>query len=103
MDTTSRDCFDPIARVTPLMIHGTDLEILESDLSILNNRRPASRDWCVGSFTFTNWLAAPVAIPSERERPNQVSWTLYPALGGNRAAPVPKGGVRNEAAPHSHS
>jgi hypothetical protein len=77
-DTTIKDPFDPIARVTPLMIRGTDLEILEGDLSILDNRRfPASRGWRLGSFTFANWLAAPVAIPSERERLKPIGGQLH--------------------------
>ena len=93
MDTTSRDSFDPITRVTLLMIHGTGLEILESDLSILNNRRPASRDWCVGSFPFTNWLAAPVAIPSERERLNLIGGQLD-TLSSARREPCSAGTQR---------
>ena len=73
MDTTIKDLFDPVACVTPLMIRGTDLQILERDLSILNNRlvpghedwrSRASREWRLESLTFASSLAAPVRITS---------------------------------------
>jgi hypothetical protein len=73
-DTTIKDLFDPVACVTPLMIRGTDLQILEGDWSILNNRlvpghedwrSRASREWRLESLTFASSLAAPVRITSE--------------------------------------
>jgi hypothetical protein len=83
-DTTIKDPFDPIARVTPLIIRGTDLEIPEGHLSILNNRRfPASRGRRLGSFTLP--IGSRLRLGSRASGSSEASWTLYPTLGGNRA------------------
>jgi hypothetical protein len=88
-DTTIKDPFDPIARVTPLMIRGTDLEILEYYSSILNTRRfPASRDWRLGSFTLPigSQLRLGSRASESGKDSSEASWTLYSTLGGKRAA-----------------